>query len=90
MKALKADLETFLHEQVYRHPRVMRMAYKGQRILADMFEEFSKHPRSLPTRYQQRAATSGLEQTICDYLAGMTDRYAEDEYMRLFQPSSGA
>jgi dGTPase len=87
VKRLKAGLETFLHQQVYRHYRVMRMAYKGQRILREMFEEFRRHPDSLPTRYARRAAQGDLQQTVCDYLAGMTDRYAQDEYLRLFQPT---
>lgn len=88
MQALKAELEAFLHDRVYRHYRVLRMAYKGQRILAQMFAEFCKHPRSLPPRYCQRARSGDLEQTVCDYLAGMTDRYAQDEYLRLFQPTT--
>jgi dGTPase len=87
-KNLKGGLEAFLHENVYRHTRVMRMAYKGQRLLTQLFAEFCQHPRQLPTRYQQRANQAGLEQTVCDYLAGMTDRYAQDEYLRLFQPYS--
>ena len=89
-KALKAGLEAFLHKNVYRHNRVMRMAYKGQRILRQLFEEFCQHPQSLPTRYRQRAEQGALQQTVCDYLAGMTDRYAQDEYLRLFQPTSFA
>ncbi len=88
VKKLKAGLESFLHEQVYRHYRIMRMAYKGQRMLRLMFEEFCARPQQLPTRYQQRAIQAGLKQTVCDYLAGMTDRYAQDEYLRLFQPAS--
>ena len=88
IKELKGGLEAFLHENVYRHHRVMRMAYKGQRMLTQLFAEFCRHPRQLPTRYQQLAKLAGLEQTVCDYLAGMTDRYAQDEYLRLFQPYS--
>ncbi len=88
VKNLKAGLEAFLHEQVYRHYRIMRMAYKGQRILQAMFDEFCARPGLLPTRYQQRAAQAGLKQTVCDYLAGMTDGYAQDEYQRLFQAAS--
>ena len=88
IKHLKGSLEAFLHEQVYRHHRVMRMAYKGQRMLQQMFAEFCRHPRQLPIRYQKRAEQCGREQTVCDYLAGMTDRYAQDEYLRLFQPYS--
>jgi dGTPase len=88
IKNLKAGLEAFLHEHVYRHYRVMRMAHKGQRLLTQLFAEFCAHRRQLPTRYQERASQAGLEQTVCDYLAGMTDRYAQDEYLRLFQPYS--
>ncbi|MBI2804331.1 MAG: deoxyguanosinetriphosphate triphosphohydrolase [Planctomycetes bacterium] len=88
VKRLKTGLEVFLHERVYRHYRVMRMAHKGQRILREMFEEFRSRPNSLPTRYRRRAEAVGLELTVCDYLAGMTDRFAQDEYLRLFQPAS--
>ena len=88
MKNLQARLEAFLHEKVYRHYRIMRMAYKGQRIVREMFAEFCRHPDALPPRYRKRAGVEGVEQTVCDYLAGMTDRYAQDEYLRLFQPTT--
>jgi len=45
-------------------------------------------PRLLPDRYYQRAQNEPVERVVCDYLAGMTDRYAQDEYLRLFQPYS--
>ncbi len=83
---LKAELEGFLFENLYRHYRVMRMAHKGQRLVQLLFEEFCRHPEQLPTRYARRAAAGQRERTVCDYLAGMTDRYAQDEYLRLFQP----
>lgn len=82
---LKAGLEEFLHGRVYRHHRVMRMAVKGARILRLLFEEFSRSPELLPARYAHKAQDQ-LQRTVCDYLAGMTDRYAQDEYLRLFQP----
>ncbi|MBI1831587.1 MAG: deoxyguanosinetriphosphate triphosphohydrolase [Planctomycetes bacterium] len=88
VRELKANLEAFLHENVYRHHRIMRMAYKGQRVLREMFAEFCAHPNALPARYRIRAEQQGLKQTVCDYLAGMTDRYAQDEHLRLFQPTS--
>ncbi len=90
VQQLKVGLEAFLRDRVYRHHRVMRMAYKGQRILKQMFEELCVHPRSLPTRYRLRAEAGDTHQTVCDYLAGMTDRYAQDEFLRLFQPTSFA
>lgn len=86
--SLKAGLEAFLYERVYRHYRVMRMSFKGQRILRMMFDEFCLHPRQLSDRYLRRAEKTSLERTVCDYLAGMTDRYAQDEFNRLFQPYS--
>jgi dGTPase len=86
VRALKAELEEFLRREVYRHYRIMRMAAKGQRILTQLFNEFCRCPELLPERYARRARTSTVERTVCDYLAGMTDRYAQDEYLRLFQP----
>ncbi len=82
---LKSGLEEFLHQKVYHHYRVIRMAVKGARILRLLFEEFCRTPELLPTRYA-RKSKENLHRTVCDYLAGMTDRYAQDEYLRLFQP----
>jgi dGTPase len=84
--AMKAALEDFLHERVYRHHRVMRMAHKGRRLLQMLFEELCRHPDQLSERYQSRAEKTSLPRVVCDYLAGMTDRFAQDEYLRLFQP----
>ncbi len=86
VRALKSELEDFLHRRVYRHFRVMRMGYKGSRFLHELFAEYCRHPQQLPERYAQRAQTISLERTVCDYLAGMTDRFAQDEYLRLFHP----
>jgi dGTPase len=87
VQSLKAGLEAFLHERVYRHHRVMRMAAKGARILRILFDEFCRAPELLPARYARKTQDQ-LERTVCDYLAGMTDRYAQDEYLRLFQPNT--
>jgi dGTPase len=86
VRALKVGLEEFLHQRVYRNSRVMRMACKGQRFLRELFEAFCRMPEQLPERYARRARSGPVERTVCDYLAGMTDRYAQDEYLRLFQP----
>jgi dGTPase len=84
--ALKAALEQFLHRRVYRHYRVMRMGAKGQRMLRLLFDEYCRAPEQLHDHYRCRIPSHGLERTVCDYLAGMTDRYAQDEFLRLFQP----
>jgi dGTPase len=86
VRQLKGELERFLHQRVYRHHRVMRMAIKGQRLVQALFAEFCRVPQLLPARYCQRAQNQPLQRVVCDYLAGMTDRYAQDEYLRLFQP----
>jgi dGTPase len=83
---LKSELEKFLADRVYQHHRVQRMAAKGRRIITMLFDAFCATPSLLPERYRQRAEREGLHQTVCDYLAGMTDRYAQDEFLRLFQP----
>jgi dGTPase len=86
VRALKTELERFLHRRVYRHHRVMRMAAKGRRFVQKLFEEYCRAPEQLPERYARRVRTAPTERIVCDYVAGMTDRYAQDEYLRLFQP----
>jgi dGTPase len=88
VRTLRAGLEAFLRDRVYRHYRVRRMALKGQRMVRQMFDEFCRHPDEMPDRYRDRARQGPVEQVVCDYLAGMTDRYAQDEYLRLFQPNT--
>ncbi len=83
---LKAQLEEFLRDRVYHHYRVQRMTTKAKRFLRMLFEEYRRVPGMLPPFFRQRIASDGLEQTICDYLASMTDRFAQDEYLRLFHP----
>jgi dGTPase len=86
MRGLKAELEDFLRRRVYRHYRVQRMAVKGARVVQGLFAEFCRAPQLLPERYGRRIGDQRPERTVCDYVAGMTDRYAQDEYLRLFQP----
>jgi dGTPase len=86
MKAMKQELEEFLRRRVYWHYRVQRMAVKGARIVKALFGEFCRAPQLLPERYGRRIRDDRPERTVCDYVAGMTDRYAQDEYLKLFQP----
>ena len=80
----REELEEFLRTRVYRDHRVTRLIHKGQRMLSRMFDEFVVHPDQLPERYLVRAGATSIERTVCDYLAGMTDRFAMDEHARLF------
>ena len=65
---------------------VERMRIKAERFLSILFESYQACPALLPAAYQSRFAGNGRERVICDYLAGMTDRFALDEYKRLFEP----
>jgi dGTPase len=88
VRRLKAELEEFLHRRVYNHYRVQRMAVKGARIVRMLFDEFRRAPQLLPPRYARRIDGNPPERVVCDYVAGMTDRYAQDEFLRLFHPYS--
>jgi dGTPase len=81
--AQKAELEAFLYERVYRHPRVMDIRRAAQAKLAEMFAAYAARPELLPDSFRRRADEVGLPRTIGDYLAGMTDRFALAQYDRL-------
>lgn len=81
------ELKDFLFTNLYRYYRVMRMSYKAEMIITRLFETFRKDPRLLPKHIQTNIDERGLERTICDYIAGMTDRYAIHQYRKLFEPS---
>jgi len=83
------ELKRFLHENLYRHYRVARMASKGRRVVSDLFQAFLTEPTLLPPEFQARA-DEDKARAIADYVAGMTDRYAILEHRRLFaiEPSS--
>ncbi|RNC69034.1 MAG: deoxyguanosinetriphosphate triphosphohydrolase [Desulfuromonadales bacterium] len=79
-------LKSFLFENLYRHYKVERMRVKAERYLSHLFETYVKHPTLLPRKYQKKMEIQGRERVVCDYIAGMTDRYALDEFKRLFEP----
>ena len=82
------QLKDFLYANMYRHHRVVRMAVKAERIITDLFTAYRAEPAMLPRHVQTSIETRGLERTICDYIAGMTDRFALQEHGKLFDPST--
>ncbi|NCG56867.1 MAG: deoxyguanosinetriphosphate triphosphohydrolase [Proteobacteria bacterium] len=86
MTSDKAQLQGFLQEKLYRDPYCVRVSQKGRRMVAALFEEFVREPAQLPSEHLARCAEIGRERAVCDYLAGMTDRYCSQEYERLFMP----
>lgn len=79
-------LKKFLFERMYRHYRLVRMQEKAERFIGAMFNAYLKEPGMLPTAVQQSLQEVELERAVTDYIAGMTDRYALDEWQKLFDP----
>lgn len=79
-----ASLKAFLYRHVYYHYQVVRMKEKARRLIADLFNAYLEQPDQLPTHVQQRLECVPRPRAICDYLAGMTDRYAVEEHRKLF------
>ncbi len=86
MAARRAELKEFLYSKVYRHYRTMKMQEKAKRFIREIFTEYARDPRQLPPDYARQAGDDDLYQVITDYIAGMTDRFCQDEYRRLFHP----
>jgi dGTPase len=80
-------LKAYLHGNLYRHQRIERMKDKARRILIALYDRYGSNPRLLPEETRSRIRIDGLERTIADYIAGMTDRYAIKEYRRLYDPA---
>jgi dGTPase len=90
MQAYNGELKAFLLQHFYRHWRVKRMAGKARRILSGIFGVYQDDPSQLPpaVQAQAQAASDGAERAICDYIAGMTDRFAIQEHQKLFDPET--
>ena len=82
----QVELKRFLFDNLYRHYRVNRMAQKAKRTVTELFRAYVGSPQQLPPHVQQRIPEEGLYRVTCDYIAGMTDRFALDEYRKLFDP----
>ena len=80
------QLEEFLLARVYGHERVARRMTEAKGVVARLFQGYRDNPHQLPLAYQNRAKEESLERVICDYVAGMTDRFAQAEFQRLYEP----
>jgi dGTPase len=78
------ELKDFLYRNMYHHYRVVRMQAKAERFLEEMFVSFVEQPAQLPPQTRARVEVVGVHRAVCDYIAGMTDRYALEEHERLF------
>ena len=85
-QALK-DLRAFMFERVYYNPVAKGEESKAKEMLSRLYEHYYTHPETLPEDFQPQMSFDGLERTVCDYIAGMTDNYAVDKYTEIFIPS---
>ena len=84
--ALK-DLRAFMFERVYRNPVAKGQESKAKDMLQKLFEFYYENPDQLPEDFQPQMSFDGLERTVADYIAGMTDNYAVDKYTEIFIPT---
>ena len=86
-KAMQA-LRSFMFERVYRNPVAKGEESKARRILQQLYEHYIKHPEKLPADFQPQISFEGMPRIVCDYIAGMTDKYAMYKYSELFIPTA--
>jgi dGTPase len=81
------DLRSFMFENVYYNPIAKGQESKAKAMLQKMYEYYIAHPEALPEDFHPQMTFDGMERTVCDYIAGMTDNYAVDKYTQLFIPT---
>ncbi len=81
------DLRKFMFERVYKNPIAKGEESKARKILQQLYEYYIKHPEKLPPDFQPQLSFEGMERIVCDYIAGMSDKYAMYKYEELFIPS---
>ena len=89
LAANREQLRQFLNQKLYQHYKVVRMSDKARRFIRELFQCYIANPEQLPPTSRKRAKKENVFRVVCDYIAGMTDRYAQNEYKRLFQPYEG-
>ena len=83
---MNMELKSFLLREMYGHYRVVRMEQKARRVIGELFHSYCERPEQLPPHVYSRLRAEGVKRVVCDYIAGMTDRFALDEYLKLFDP----
>ncbi len=86
MEEKNNELKAFLRKNLYQHYKVLRMQEKAKRYIEKLFEIYTGDVRQLPPSFQSHIERDGKFRVVCDYIAGMTDRFAQDEYSKLFLP----
>ncbi len=87
VKQLNSELKKFLHKNLYKHQDILKMTKQANVTISNLFSIYNENIKLLPQKfynYNLRKINSGhKERVICDYIAGMTDRFAQKEYVKL-------
>lgn len=86
----RRELKDVLHRRLYRHSRVVAAADAGTRLLPGLFRRYLEAPDEMPKHFRRRIGESSPERVVCDYIAGMTDRFVTVEHHRLFPETPAA
>jgi dGTPase len=87
-KAQLRVMKDFLLHRVYWHPNALKHNERGKRFIINLFQEYMERPKLLPFKHQNKLEESGAYRVICDYIAGMTDRFLHEQYRSLFHPET--
>lgn len=90
IRSLVAELQAFLYARFYRHPDLMALSEYARKVLVLLFGAYCDRPSEMSPWYQDWAREVGLQRAVCDYVAGMTDRFAEQEYARFTAGNASA
>jgi dGTPase len=85
----KTELEAFLYRSVYRHPQLVEVRHRAQQRLKTMFDGYLQRRDLLPEKFRRRRNRLGLRRCVGDYLAGMTDRFCDQQFTRHFAGGRG-
>jgi dGTPase len=80
------ELREFLYANVYYHPRVAEVNRRACEMMRSVFAAYLREPERLGDAASRRIESEGLYRTVCDYIAGMTDRYLLEEHAQLVSP----
>jgi dGTPase len=82
----ESKLKQFMYDNMYRHYRLIRMAEKAERIISTLFNSYIENPSQLPPQFFSRTQGEDKYMVVADYIAGMTDRFAGQEFKKLTDP----
>ena len=82
------DLRNFMFDKVYKNPVAKGEEYKAKDIIGMLYDHYLKHPEDVPVDFRPQLDFDGIERTVCDYIAGMTDKYAVYKFSEIFIPTA--